>query len=113
MGVALLVLTPLGHPPGTTRRGREGREQLKLKGAMSAEKENLRGMEPFKGPLTPMESRMPFYAGLMRSGKPAMSPRLLERWRRALPAWITQEYQRIDRGEMPTLATIEAVIGHD
>ncbi len=32
-------------------------------------------------------------------------------WQNKLPLWIQEEYARLDRGELPTKATIEAVLG--
>ena len=63
--------------------------------------------------LTQMEQRMLFYAGLMRNGKPAMDPQLLELWRRALRQWVNDEYAKIEKGGLPTRGTPKNVLGKE
>jgi hypothetical protein len=64
---------------------------------------------------TQIELRMAFYAGVIKHGKLTVSPEAARSWRATLPRAIEEEYERIDRGELPRRLTVSVVLrsNHD
>ena len=60
-------------------------------------------------PLTQVESRMAFYAKILKDGQLMLSEEDAEEWRRDLPAAIRGQYIILDRGELPVAMTLANV----
>ena len=42
-----------------------------------------------------------------------MKPAILQKWRQALPQWINTQYEKLDKGGLPTKATVENILGKE
>ena len=60
-------------------------------------------------PLTQVESRMAFYAKILKSGRLTLNDEEAEEWRRDLPAAIRGQHIILDRGELPVAMTLANV----
>ena len=60
-------------------------------------------------PLTQVEQRMAFYAGILKKGQLMLSEEEAAEWRRDLPAAIRGQHLLIDRGELPVAMSLANV----
>ena len=60
-------------------------------------------------PLTQVESRMAFYAKILKNGRLTLNEEEAEEWRRDLPAAIRGQHIILDRGELPVAMTLANV----
>ena len=60
-------------------------------------------------PLTQVESRMAFYAKILKDGQLLLGEEEAEEWRRDLPAAIRGQHIILDRGEPPVAMTLANV----
>ena len=62
-----------------------------------------------KAPLTQVETRMAFYAKILKEGQLMLNQEDAEEWRRDLPAAIRGQHIILDRGELPVAMTLANV----
>ena len=60
-------------------------------------------------PLTQVEQRMAFYAGILKKGQLTLNQEDAEEWRRDLPAAIRAQHLLLDNGELPVAMTLANV----